>query len=42
MKTPRKSQRDNIYTPYATQGTSLSNLLVSPGDGNDSILLPTD
>jgi prepilin-type N-terminal cleavage/methylation domain-containing protein/prepilin-type processing-associated H-X9-DG protein len=35
-------QRDNIYTPYATgtPATSLSNLLNSPGDGNDSILLP--
>jgi len=35
-------QRDNIYTAYTTPGTSIPNLLQSPGDANDSILLPTD
>jgi prepilin-type N-terminal cleavage/methylation domain-containing protein/prepilin-type processing-associated H-X9-DG protein len=35
-------QRDNIYTPYTTPGVSVPNLLSSPGDANDSILLPTD
>jgi prepilin-type N-terminal cleavage/methylation domain-containing protein/prepilin-type processing-associated H-X9-DG protein len=35
-------QRDNIYTAYTTPGTSISNLLQSPNDANDSILLPTD
>jgi prepilin-type N-terminal cleavage/methylation domain-containing protein/prepilin-type processing-associated H-X9-DG protein len=35
-------QRDNIYTPYTTPGTSISTLTQGPGDANDSILVPTD
>jgi prepilin-type N-terminal cleavage/methylation domain-containing protein/prepilin-type processing-associated H-X9-DG protein len=40
-------QRDNIFTDYGANGpttplTGLSAILNGPGDGNDSILLPTD
>jgi prepilin-type N-terminal cleavage/methylation domain-containing protein/prepilin-type processing-associated H-X9-DG protein len=39
-------QRDNIFTCYGTTPGTTSNaigyILNSPGDGNDSILLPTD